>query len=110
MAEGNYEAAAKLRCQPRSVYKAFGGKDSCIAALSVTPSSVEATVVPVLDDHFDEEEEWHEEQQQLQQDYDERIAQLEQRLTAKPQVIERTVVEQKPLLSKELAEELKVKK
>ena len=109
MAEGNYQAAAVLRCEPRSIHRAFGGKDACIKTLSVPTAPFQ--VAPVIDEHIDEEEEWHEEQLQLQVDYDARIAQLEERLNRPaPQVIERTVVEQKPLLTRELAEELKVKK
>ena len=94
MAEGNYEAAAVLRCQPWSVSKAFGGKASCIAALSVAPSEP-VVMEPVIDDHLDDEEEWHEEQIQMQQDYDERIAILEARAN-RPAT---SKVVNKPLLS-----------
>lgn len=34
MVEGNYEAAAVLRCKPWGVHKAFGGRTKCEAALS----------------------------------------------------------------------------
>ena len=56
MVEGNYEAAAFLRCQPWGVYKAFGGKEKCIKALSKPP--VEPTKVinqPVDNDDEDNE-------------------------------------------------------
>lgn len=51
-------------------------------------------VEPMVNDHFDEEEEWHEEQMQMQQGYDDRLARLEQRVSRpapKPQIIEQTV-------------------
>ena len=35
MLEGNYEAAAVLRCRPRGIYSAFGGREECVAALSL---------------------------------------------------------------------------
>lgn len=58
VAEGRYAAAAKLRCQPRAIRRAFGGKNACIAELSVPPPSTAAAVVimpPVPDDDDDDE-------------------------------------------------------
>ena len=48
---------------------------------------VESSVIEVVDDqHREEEEEWHEEQMQMQHDYDERIDRLEARLNRPPPV------------------------
>jgi len=77
VAEGYYQEAAELRCAPRTVYKALGGKEACIAKFSLPPLAL--PVAAEEDNWEEEEEEWHEEQMQMQQDYDERIAQLEQR-------------------------------
>jgi len=90
MAEGNYEAAAILRCEPRSIYRAFGGKERCIATLSATPEPVQATVVPVPEEHFEEEEEYHEQQWLAYEQLQAEVAQLKQ------QPPERVIVQQVP--------------
>jgi hypothetical protein len=100
MAEGNYEAAARLRCQPWSVSRAFGGKDECITALSVPPPAT-PPMEAITDDHIDDEEEFHEEQQMLYADMQAKLANLEAELNKPAPVIQRTVVEQQPYLSDE---------
>ena len=94
MAEGNYEAAAVLRCQPRTIWRPFGSKDACIAALSKAPVAV-AEPEPVIDD---DEDEYHEEQQELYADLLAKIEDLEQR------PVQRTVVEQHGLTQEQKAE------
>jgi len=106
VAEGYYQEAAELRCAPHTVSKALGGKDKCIAKFSQPPQQVVFEVPVIIEeldaDEVEYEEEWHEEQMQMQQDYDERLEMLESRLNRpapRPQVIEKTV--QQPFLSDE---------
>jgi len=78
--EGNYEAAATLRCKPRAVRSAFGGRENCITALSLPPAV--AVVQPpasdeYLEDHEMEEQELHVEQQMLYADLEAKIENLE---------------------------------
>jgi hypothetical protein len=58
MAEGNYEAAAKLRCKPWGISRALGGKDACITALSV-PVPARQPPIPPADTSNDEDEDDH---------------------------------------------------
>ena len=99
-AKGLHHMAAVMRCDIPEILKHFADSEHCVVANKWVPKAViEDTVV--ADDRRDEdEEEWHEEQIQLQQDYDERLAQIEEQIRA-PKVIERTVVEQKPWMTDE---------
>lgn len=76
--EGNYQAAAELRCSVKSVRRAFGGGEKCVFALSVPPPEpVTSSELPLVEDHFEEEEEYHEEQQELYADLEAKIQNLE---------------------------------
>ena len=96
MAEGNYEAAAYLRCQPWGIYRAYGGKNECIAMLSKVPAVI---VVPDVVDDFDEDED---EYREMQQAYEENLAEFEgrvARLESRKQVTRQVI--QQPYLSDE---------
>lgn len=94
MAEGNYEAAAVLRCQPWGIHKAFGGKQACIKALSVPPKESLVIEEAVFDDEHEEiEREYHEEQQQLYEDLMAKIRNIESGQKS------RTVVQREEFLS-----------
>lgn len=108
---GLHEAAARSRCSVKAVREDYNSFEHCVKLNTVILP--EPPGEPVSEEHLEDEEEYHEEQMQLQIDLAERIALLEEerrKPAPKPKVIERTVIEQKPLLTKELAEELRVKK
>lgn len=93
---GKYELASMAICNTEIV-KEFATEAECEAAHNFGEMfEPEVVMVEPSDEHYEEEREWHEEQMMLQQDYDERIAQLEQRMS-RP----RQVVEQKPLLTED---------
>ena len=96
MREGNYEAAAQLRCTARGVWKAFGSKDACYAALSVPPAGVAEEGI-----HRDLDEEHEEQQYQiavLQSQLSE-MQMLLERAPAAPTVrVERLTAEQRQAL------------
>lgn len=101
-AKGLHHMAAVMRCDIPEVAKHFPDGEHCVVANKWVPKVVVQDTLVVDDSHDEDEEEWHEEQIQLQQDYDERLAQLEERLSRPaPKVIERTVVEQKPWMTDE---------
>lgn len=54
MAEGNYEGAAILRCQPWGIHRSFGSKDKCIAVLSRPPTAIAPVIVKEPDKDEDE--------------------------------------------------------
>ena len=86
-AEGRYEEAAVLRCYPRTVHRALGGMDACVEKLGRPPAEEDPAV------------EFHREQQQLVEDLRAKVRNLEEELAKPPTVTQRTVIEQKPLLS-----------
>jgi len=88
MAEGNYAAAAILRCEPRTIHKSYGGKDACIAALAVSPPEP-VVVEPVIDTDDDDDD--YREQQWLA--YEQLQAEVEELKKAPP---ERVIVQQVP--------------
>ena len=76
VAEGRYAAAAKLRCQPRDVRRAFGGKQECIAELSTPPN---LPVIPVVMSDViieEDDDEYRQLNERLDQFEAERAAQL----------------------------------
>ena len=91
-AKGLYQMGAIMRCDIPEISRHFQDRGECLAANTVT--SRPAVAIP--DEHIEEEEDWHEEQMQLQQGYEERIAQLEQRMSRPTRV-----VEPKPLLTED---------
>ena len=92
-AKGLPAMAAIMRCDIPEIKRHFNTQAECIAANTVTVPMSEVVISP---EHYEEEEEWHEEQLQMQQDYDERIERLEARAN-RP----RQTVEQKPLLTED---------
>ena len=108
---GQPELAAIAICNTEMLDE-FESEAECEEAHSFLIDAPLAAVAAVDVEHEREEYEndFHEEQLQLQMEYDQRIAALEEELAAKPQVIERTVIEQRPLLSEEAVESLRIKK
>jgi hypothetical protein len=92
-AKGLPVMAAIMRCNIPEIRSEFDSETACREANTVTSPP---QVVIIDDDHYEEEEEYHREQMQMQQDYDERIAQLEQRMN-RP----RSAPAPKPLLSED---------
>jgi hypothetical protein len=99
-AKGLYDMAARMRCSIPEVAEFFTVDSECIAANLVTAPPPAPVIIE--DTHYDEEEEWHEEQLQMQADYDMRIAQLEEQVNRPPPParVTREVVQQ-PYLSEE---------
>jgi len=98
IAQGLYEAGARTRCSVRSVVKDYDNFDHCVRLNTVV---IYVAPAPAPEANFEEEEaeeEWREEQMQMQQDYDERIAVLEQR-SSRPRVTREVI--QQPFLSDE---------
>ena len=98
-AKGMHHMAAVMRCDIPEVIKHFSMYPDCIEAN--TTSIPEPVVI------IEEPDEWHEEQLQIQQSYEERIKALEGRLN-RPRVVRETVVEQKSLLTPEQAKSLRI--
>lgn len=94
-AEGNYEAAAYLRCQPWGIHRAYGGKENCIKILSV-PVSVQSIPEPEAVVDSDDEDE-HEEYEQQFAMFQQQIQELEQQVQ-KPKVVYRPEPELKERL------------
>lgn len=106
MAEGNYHAAAVLRCEPRTIYRPFGGKDACVAALSRPPAAQPATVTEVVDDDDEDlHDEMREEQQRLYEDLMAKLRNLEQEVEQRPQSTR--VVERRSYLTDEQKQALR---
>jgi len=107
---GQPDLAAIAICNTEMV-KEFKNEAECEQAHDFFVEVSEAAVMmPDNSEHEEEEARWHEDQLQMQIDYDDRIARLEDELNERPQVIERTVIEQRPLLSEEAAAALRIKK
>lgn len=115
-AEGNYEAAAMIRCSVKTVSKALGGKQPCIEALSKPPPAPPPPPPEVSEVNEDDEDEaeFQVEQLQLYADLQAKVDNLEAELSKPPppptRVVERQVVEQAPLLTKEQASSLRIDK
>jgi hypothetical protein len=93
MAEGNYEAAATLRCRPRTVWQAFGSRAACVEALARAPITNETPVAAESVD--DDDEDYHEEQEELYADLLAKIENLEEEVNRPPPPpVQRTIVEQ----------------
>jgi len=90
LSAGKYELAAMSLCNVPEIIAEFSTEAECEMAHDFKPV-YEAVVVE--DDHYEAEEEWHQEQQMLQQDYDERIAQLENQVSEPPRVTRQVVQE-----------------
>jgi hypothetical protein len=85
--DGRYQAAAEMKCSVRSIRKVYG-RGSCVeAVMLVAPPPPPPPPVVVVEEDDDEEEEWHDEQMQMQQDYDERIERIEARLNRPAPVV-----------------------
>lgn len=91
-AEGRYREAAVLRCYPRTVHKALGGMDACVAKLSRPPE--------------DEAPAFHMEQQQAMMEQRQavevlraEVERLQSDLDNQPEATERTVIQRQPFLS-----------
>lgn len=97
---GQPELAAVALCNTEMLDE-FANEAECESAHDFLVEVAAAVAAdPMASDHLDEEEEWHEEQMQMQQDYDDRLAMLEERASRpapRPKVIEQTV--QQPYLS-----------
>jgi len=74
--DGRYQAAAEMKCSVRSVRKVYGAR--CVEAVKL--SAPPPPLPPPVPSEEDDEEEWHDEQMQMQQEYDERIERIEARL------------------------------
>ena len=95
--DGKYQAAAEMKCSIRSIRRIYG--ENCIKAVKISaPPPIELPVIVEEDNWEEEEEAWHEEQEQMQVDYDARIARLEQKAN-QPRVTREIV--QQPFLSDE---------
>ena len=78
-AKGLPQMAAIMRCDIPEISRHFETSAECIAANTVALPALEREAV-VPESHYEEEEEYHREQMQMQQDYDERIEVLEQQV------------------------------
>jgi hypothetical protein len=91
---GKYELAAMAICNTEIV-KEFASEAECEAVHDFGEIfEAEVAMVEPSAEHFEEEREWHDEALAAQQDYDQRLAQLERRLTRQAPV-------QKPLLTED---------
>lgn len=78
-------------CKQSPIGENYDTYDACETELENIISR-QALPPPVVDDHLDEEEEWHDEQMQLQADLYDKVAMLEEAANAPPQVIVKEVV------------------
>ena len=93
---GQPDLAAVAICNTEMLNE-FSSEAECEGAHDFFVEVAEAMVVD--DSHFEEEEEWHEEQMQMQSDYDARIDRLEEQIEQRPT---RTIVEkQSPWMTDE---------
>ncbi len=83
--DGRYRAAAEMKCSVRAVRNVYG-RGRCVEAVMLVAPPPPAPPPVVVETDDDEEEEWHDEQMQMQQDYDERIQRIEARLNRPPPV------------------------
>lgn len=72
--QGNYKAAAMLMCEPRGVYKAFGGKEECVELLSIPPAEPPPLPSPPPEVNNDDED-------NLRREFQSQLELLEERLT-----------------------------
>lgn len=93
--DGKYQEAAEMKCSTRGFRNVYGRGQKCVDAVILSEPVV---IEEVEDTHYEDEEDWHEEQMQMQQDYEERIDALEARAN-RPRSTR--VVEQKPLLTED---------
>jgi len=98
--DGNFLAAAEMRCSTKKYRKTYGKGQECIDAVIRSAPPAPAPLPAVEDD--DDEDEWREEQVAMQIDYDERIAQLEQTIADTPATtVTREVVKERYLSDKQ---------
>jgi len=97
-AEGNFEAAARSRCSVRAIVNDYDSFAQCVALNTVKLVPPVVIEEPNYEEEEEAEAEYRQEQMQMQQDYDERIAQLEQRVS-RPRVTREII--QQPFLSDE---------
>lgn len=107
-ARGLHDAAARVRCSLNVYSKNFDSKETCIAASTVQ------VIVPVAEDQVDEDEEEHKRELDmelalLRSEFEQKFEQAQARPAPAPRVVER-VIEQKPLLSQEQIDALRIKK
>jgi hypothetical protein len=106
MAEGKYAEAAELRCAPRAVRKALGGKEECIRKLSQLPVA-EARSEPAPQRRNEEDEdrlrETVAEQQELYEELMAKIRHLESKPAPRP-VVQREVIERNGLTAEQKAQ------
>jgi hypothetical protein len=103
------ELAAMAICNTE-VVKEFESEQQCEDAHQFLTISTEPAFT---EEHFDEEQEYHDEQMELYIDLQEKIAMLEEEINKPapaPRVVRETVVEQKPLLTDEQINALRIKK
>lgn len=111
IAAGYVEAGEHLMCRKTKIAKLYDDYDSCRAGLK--RSQAEPPLVPQPAQTEDVDEERYVAQQIAIDSLTEQLAMLERRKpppAPKPRVIERTVVEQKPLLTPEIADSLRIQK
>ena len=96
--DGQYQAAAEMKCSVRSIRRIYG--KNCIERLKLeayVPVENEPAVIVEPDG---DDEDWHREQIMIQEEYDARIAALEQRLEQRA-TNTRTVVREKEWMTDE---------
>ena len=111
-AEGHYVAAAMIRCDIGRVAKPLGGKDACIELLSTPPTRPTPPPATSEVNEDDEDEEFYAEHMELVADLQAQVKVLQSEVNKPkpaPRIVERQIVEQAPLLTKQLADELRIK-
>lgn len=94
--DGQFRASAEMRCSVRAIRKVYP-KGQCVESVMISAQPApppEPVAADIAEDcceeeedeetHWQEEQEWHDEQIQMQQEYDARIARLESRLNQPP--------------------------
>ena len=95
-AKGLFDMGARMRCLIPEIAELFTTELECLAAN--TAYLVQEVVV---EDNFEEEEEWHDEQMAMQASYDQRIDRLEQLATRAPAKTQIIREEAKPWMTDE---------
>ena len=114
---GALAAAATMRCSTRKFRRVYGRGQDCIDAVRLNMVPQAAPVAVPESEPDDDDDEYNAQQMAFLVEFDAIKSELEtlrieqtQAPARPPQVVERTVIEQKPLLSKEVADSLRYKK
>ena len=107
-ARGLHRAAALARCHIKGYRELFASHEECITENTMLPLADVPELAPVIDRDKEEfQRQWLEEQQEMIVDLQAKLENLEKE---KQRPVNRTVVEQKPWLTAEQVQELRIAK